>query len=191
MYKRGFFIVVDLKKVLIVIFIILYALGLIFGCMGQVTTKNQNEMYSYLESSISNYDVPFAEGIKSIMIENLKVFAVLFIGGLFVIGPIFLAGLIFIKGYTAGFALTSVLRLFGIKGMFICTANIMSAAIILPAICWYSGMSCINIINNRYDRKLFLKKFFMLMAIMLPIVLADGFLRGSLSSLLIQIGTKW
>ena len=189
--QKGIFIVVDLKKILIIVFIILYALGMVFGCLEQISTENQNDMYTYLEDSISAYDVPVSESVKSILLDNAKLFAVLVAGGLFMIGPILLVVLVFLKGYSTGFAVISILRLFGIRGMLLCAANIMSAAVIVPAVCWFSAMCCVNILTNRYDRKTFLKRFFVLIAFMLPIMLLDGFVRGALSSLLMKIGTKW
>ena len=182
---------VDLKKILIVIFIILYAIGVVFGCLEQISTENQNDMYTYLEEAISAYDVPVTESVKSILLDNAKLFAILVAGGLFMIGPVLLVALVLIKGYSTGFAVISVLRLFGIRGMLLCAANIVSAAVIIPAVCWFSAMCSLNILTNRYDRKTFLKRFFVLIAFILPIVLVDGFVRGSLSSFLMKIETKW
>ena len=181
---------IKFKKITFIVFVALYSIGVCVGCIRQTRTDNQRDMYEYLESAVSGYNVPIGESIKSILENNLKLMAFLVAGGLFLVGPIILAGVMLSKGYAAGFAITSILRLFGMRGLLFCIANLVSVAIIIPAISWYSCVSLVNILNNRNDRKEFLKRFFLLFAIMIPVVLVDGVVRGFLSAILMNFASN-
>lgn len=187
--QKGIFIVKNLKNILFLAFILLYTVGVCIGCMMQISVRNQGNMYEYLESAMSGYDVTALESIKTILWDNLKIFGLLAIGGFFLAGPLVLAGVMLMKGYTAGFAITAVLRFYGMRGIIFCGANLVSAAIVIPAVCWYSCASSTNILKNRHDRKEFLKRFFLLLAAILPILCVDGILKGILSPFLIKFAS--
>lgn len=184
--QKGIFCMRNKKGILFFIFLLLYGLGVCIGSTRQVLVGDQNGMYEYLEKAISGYDVTAMDSVKSILKDNIKIFLCLLIGGFFLAGPVVLCGVMLVKGYTAGFAITAVLRLFGIKGITFCIANIISAAIVVPAMCWYSSNSVVNILELRYDRREFLKRFFVLLAVILLVILADSGIRGFLSALFMQ-----
>lgn len=177
------------KTVLFFVFIFLYVAGLLFGSFSQVGTENQKGMYEYLEKAVSGYDVSISDSIKQILEDNVKTLVLLVAGGILLLGPFIMAIMLVVKGYTAGFAITAMLRLFGAKGLVFCGANFLSTAILIPAIAWFSVSSCDNILANRYDKSLFLKNFFKYIVIMLPILLLDGIIRGVLSSILLRFAS--
>ena len=135
---------------------------------------------------MTGYSVTAMESIKSILADNIKLFLCLLAGGFFLIGPLILCGVMVIKGYFAGFAITAVLRLLGIRGLLFCTANLISAIIVVPALCWYSCKSTENIKEMRYDRRGFLKKLFLMALIILVVLVADSIIRGYLSAMLMK-----
>lgn len=176
----------NFKIVVFFVFIALYVLGLSVGSISLVGNKNQEEMYEYLDGAVSGYNVSTGESIKQILEDNLKTFVILVAGGIFLLGPVIMGVLLVIKGYTTGFAITAMLRLFGMRGLAFCIANLLSCAILIPALSWYSCASIANIINNKQDKRVFIKQFFVFLVIMLPILFLDGVLRGFLSAFLMK-----
>ena len=176
------------KGIFFLIFLLLYVIGVCIGSGRLILVDNQSGMYEYLEGAVSGYSVTVTESIKSILEDNMKLFLCLLVGGFFLIGPLILCAVMVIKGYFAGFAITAVLRLFGIRGLLFCTANLISAIIIVPALCWYSCKSVENIKEMRYDRREFLKRFFVLSLVILAGLVIDGVIRGYLSAILMKFG---
>ncbi len=185
--QKGIFYMKKFKLVVFFVFIALYVIGTLIGSVSLVGNKNQVEMYEYLEGAVSEYNVQTWESIKQILEGNLKTFALLVFGGMFLLGPVVMAGVMVIKGYTTGFAITAMLRLFGMRGLTFCIANLLSCAIIIPAIAWYSCEAITNILNNRYEKNTFMKCFLVRLLVMIPILLIDGVLRGFLSSILMKL----
>ena len=180
----------NFKVILFLIFILLYSVGIVAGCIGQVGTENQRDMYEYLEGAVSGYDTSANESIKAVFSESIKIMGLIAIGGFFLLGPLILCFVMLMKGYATGFAITTILRLFGMRGLLFCGANLVSSAIIIPAIAWYSCQATSNILNNRYERKDFIKRYILLIVIMIPVFLADSVLRGLLSSILIKFASS-
>lgn len=176
----------NFKGILFLIFLLLYGVGVCVGSARQVLAPNQSSMYEYLEGAISGYDVTATESVKSILKDNLKLFLCLAVGGFFLVGPVLLGAVILVKGYSAGFAITAVLRLFGMYGMTFCIANLVSASLVVPMLCWYSCNAAVNIRELRYDRREFLKRYFVLLAVILLVVVVDSGVRGFLSAVLMK-----
>lgn len=176
----------NFKGILFLAFLLLYGVGVCIGSARQVLAPNQSSMYEYLENAMSGYDVTTMESVKSIFKDNMKLFLCLAIGGFFLVGPVLLGAVILVKGYSTGFAITAVLRLFGIYGMTFCIANLVSAGFVVPMLCWYSSNTVVNIREMRYDRREFLKRFFVLLSVILLVVAADSVIRGFLSAILMK-----
>ncbi len=190
MYKRGFFYMKNLKGIIFLVFLLLYGIGVCIGSTRQVLTPNQSGMYEYLEGAVLGYDVPASESVKSILKDNMKLFFCLLVGGFFLVGPVVLGAVMLIKGYSTGFAITAVLRLFGIRGLIFCMANLISAIIIVPALCWYSCKTVENIKEMRYDRREFLKRFFLLLIVIFIVLIIDSGIRGYLSAILMKLAAN-
>ncbi|MBR5809168.1 MAG: stage II sporulation protein M [Clostridia bacterium] len=180
----------NFKAIVFLVFLLLYTVGVCIGSARQVLVANQSGMYEYLEGAVSGYDVSVSESVKSIFKDNIKLFGCLFIGGFFVIGPLVLGAIMIIKGYSTGFAITAVLRLFGIRGLTFCMANLISAIIIVPALCWYSCNAIENIKEIRHERSEFLKRLLLLLLIILLVLIVDSGIRGYLSAILMKFGTN-
>ena len=180
----------NIKGIIFLVFLLLYGIGVCTGSASQVSTPNQSSMYEYLERAVSGYDVTTAESFKSILKDNLKLFLCLMAGGFFVIGPVVLGAVMLVKGYSAGFAITTVLRFFGVRGLIFCMANIISAVILVPALCWYSYKSVENIKEMRHDRREFLRRLFLLLVVILIVLLIDSVIRGYLSAILMKFAVK-
>lgn len=178
------------KWIIFFVFLILYVVGVCIGSTRQVLVENQNGMYEYLEGAVSGYDVSAAQSVKSIFKDNMKLFCCLVIGGFFVLGPIILGVVMLVKGYSVGFAITAVLRLFGLRGLIFCVANLVSATVIVPSLCWYSCKAVENIKDMRYDRREFLKKLFLLSSIALIVLIIDSVIRGYLSAILMKFAAN-
>lgn len=177
----------NFKLFLFFLFLVIYAIGVGTGSMKQIKSSNQDEMYAYLESGIGEYDVTAAQSIKSVAADNAKILIVVLLGGLFRLGIIAIAGAIFIKGYTAGFAITAVLRLLGLRGMLLCGANLLSAMLLVPAIAYYGSAAMHNLIENRQDRSVFFKNFLVLAIFAFAIFCVDSLSRGFFSSIFMNL----
>ncbi len=177
------------KGVTFLIFLLLYGVGVCIGCTRQISVSDQSGMYEYLEQAMSGYNATAMESVKSIFKDNMKLFLCIAIGGFFLIGPVFLGGVMLVKGYSTGFAITAVLRFFGLYGITFCIANLISAGFVVPMLCWYSCNCVLNIKEMRYDRREFLKRFFVLLAIMLVVVIVDSGVRGFLSAMLMKFAS--
>ena len=189
MYK-GVFYVKNKKLMFFYIFLAIYILGLFVGTFSQIYDKNQADMYEYLKSAISVYEVSAKESIKGVFRENLKIILIILISGFFKISPFVSGGVIFIKGYTLGFATSAALRLFGISGLLLCGANFLSAMFLIPAIVIFGVFNIDNIRYNLDDKKAFLKTYLVLSIFLLIIFGADTVLRGALSSLFIKFSSS-
>lgn len=188
--QKGIFCMKNIKGIIFLVFLLLYGIGVCTGSASQVSTPNQSSMYEYLEGAVSGYDVTTAESFKSILKDNLKLFLCLMAGGFFVIGPVVLGAVMLVKGYSAGFAITTVLRFFGVRGLIFCMANLISAVILVPALCWYSYKSVENIKEMRHDRREFLRRLFLLLVVILIVLLIDSVIRGYLSAILMKFAVK-
>lgn len=180
----------NFRGIVFLSFLLLYAVGVCMGSARQVLVDNQSGMYEYLEGAVSGYDVSVSDSIKSIFKNNMKLFVCLLAGGLFVIGPVVLGVIMIVKGYSAGFAITAVLRLFGIRGLVYCMANLISAIIMVPALCWYSCKAIENIKELRYDRREFIKRLVLLLTVLLLVIIIDSGIRGYLSSIVMKFATN-
>lgn len=180
----------NFKRIVFLTFLLLYGIGVCIGSTRQVLVDNQSGMYEYLEGAVSGYDVGAKESVKSILNDNMKLFFCLLVGGFFVIGPVMLGAVMVIKGYSTGFAITAVLRLFGMRGLVFCLANLISVIVVVPALCWYSCKTVENIKDMRYDRREFLKRFILLAIVVLLVLIIDSITRGYLSATLMKFGNN-
>lgn len=180
----------NFKRLFFFVFLIIYGIGVCIGSTSLVLVDNQSEMYEYIESAMSGYEVSVTESVKSVLTDNMKLYFCLMVGGFFLVGPAVLGVVMAVKGYFSGFAITAVLRLFGIRGLLFCMANLVSAVIVVPSLCWFSCKSVENIKEMRYDRREFLKRFVLLSLVILVVLIIDGGIRGYLSAVFMKIGTK-
>lgn len=171
------------KKVFFAVFFGIYVLGIIIGGVSQTKHKNQEDMYIYLENAVSEYEVAAKDGIISIGRENLTYFAICAAGALFKLAVPGIGACIFLRGYAAGFAITAALRLYGMKGILLCAANITSLFLIIPLLCHCGSAAIENFAENKFDRKTFLKGSFFLIVLMCVVFVADCVLRGGLSAI--------
>ncbi len=174
------------KLIFTIIFTILYAVGIFFGGLGQARSGKQEDMYSYITGATSAYTANTTDSIKSVAVNNLKLLICLLAGGCFVFGPILLSAVIFCKGFSAGFAITAVLRLYGIKGLLLCGANILSALFLIPAILYYGSVASQNVIVGRHEKKYFWKRYLFIALFITAVICADSFARGYLSSVFMR-----
>ncbi len=177
----------NIKLIFLIVFLGIYIAGMGIGSVKQIKDEKQDEMYAYLENAVSDYSVTAAEGMKSVACDNAKILAASLFGGLFIFGPCIVAAVIFFKGYAAGFAITAVLRLYGLRGLTLCGANILSAVILIPALLYYGSASAHNLIYNRREKGIFLKKYLVLVIFLTAILCADSLVRGFFSSIFMKL----
>lgn len=176
----------NIRILLFFLFLGTYVIGVAAGCMGQVKSARQAEMYDYLSSAVTEYNANASKSIKSVAADNIKLFLPAAAGGLFKAGILIIAAVIFIKGYSAGFSVTAVLRLYGIRGIVLCGANFLSILFIIPALAYYGSVSAYGLIWEFEERRQFYKRYFFCIVILALIMLADSFTRGFLSSLFMK-----
>ncbi len=144
---------------------------------------NQQEIYTYLENAILSYDAHIWESIAATCRDNLALFAICAAGVIFKIALPGIAVAILLRGFSAGFAITAAMRLYGFGGVFLCAANIISLAILIPALSACGTAAIKNITENRFDKKSFLRKAAFLVIFLLAAFIADSAIRGGLSAI--------
>lgn len=171
------------RKLFLAAFFAIYAIGVFAGCFGQVKQDNQQEIYTYLEGAVSAYDAKLYESIIASLKDNLVLFALCAFGVLFKFAVPGVAVAILMRGYSAGFAITAAMRLYGFSGVLLCAANIISLALLIPALSACGCGAIGNIAENRFDKKSFLKRAVCFVVFLIAAFAADGILRGGLSAL--------
>lgn len=176
--------------VLFLVFILTYIAGLFAGAISEVASDNQAEIYDYLEASVSSYSVPVKSSIKGVFEDNIKIAALILLGGLFKISPVVSGISLFLKGYTSGFASVAALRLFGMGGLLLCVANFMSAVLLVPVIALFSVLFIENQGAKVEDKWLFYKRYLIFAGIILVVFAIDTLFRGILSSVCMKFASK-
>ncbi len=171
-------------------FLLLYALGVVIGGNSQVKSIKQEEMYQYLESSVADYNTSAVKSMKGVAADNLKLFLLGALGGLIKPGLVLFALLAALKGYSAGFSITCVLRLYGIKGLVFCGANLISALVIVPALAAYCGGMCQNLFCYSKEKAVFIKRYLIFAALLFVVLCVDSVARGFLSSVFMKIAVN-
>lgn len=167
-----------LRKLLILALFLIYTGGVFAGAYRAVKAPDAKEMYEYLEKGIEEYDVAAASGVKTAAGENAKILMILLAGSIF--RPLFwlVAAAMLIKGYFSGFSLMAACRLYGIKGIFLCIPNLISAAVILPPAIYYGGINLSNFLG-RYEKSVFYRRLLWSTIFLAAVFCADAFIKGA------------
>lgn len=180
----------NLRMVLLTAFFGMYIIGVAIGSVHQVKTDSQAEMYSYLETAVGGYDAEAADSIKSVARDNARLLLLASPGVFFRVGVPGIVAVMLLKGYAAGFAVTAVLRFYGIRGLLLCGVNFISLAILIPALAYYGTAAVGNLIYNRGEKKKLLKKAAVLLLFMLLMLALDSILRGAFSAFFIDMAAR-
>lgn len=178
------------RMMLFLIFILIYIVGISAGSISQVKAGNQAEMSEYLKTSVSGYTTSAANGIKSVLSDNMKLFLPIAAAGLFKWGILIIGAVILLKGYCTGFAITAVLRVYGLGGMILCGANIISALCIIPSVALYGSATARGGVRETYERTDIFKRYFLFLFIIAAVFAADCMLRGFLSTVFMKYAPK-
>lgn len=158
------------------VFTILFTVGILAGSLYQVRIDEQTEMYEYLKSGISGYDVGIGGSIKAVCRDNFTELCALLISAFLPFGVLVVGVVLAIRGFMTGFAITAVLRTYGFFGMSLCIGNIVSALIVVPC---FTGFG-IFVLEN-YNTKSRVKLFLISTAFLVFVLLCDAVLKGALS----------
>ena len=90
-----------------------------------------------------------------------------------------------IKGYFAGFSIMAVLRLYGIKGCILCVSGLLSAAILIPAACYYGAINAKGLLAGE-EKCEYYRKFFISTIFLAAIFCADAVIKGAMSPIFIK-----
>lgn len=175
----------NLRTIVFFVFLCAYAFGVCIGSVRQVKTERQTEMYEYLSGAVSGYKSSPASGIKRVAEDNAVLLGVLAISGVFKPMMALGVGTVAVKGYATGFSITAMLRLYGMKGLIMCTANLLSAMVVVPAIAYYGAMSAENLARNKSEKN-FYKYFIFLILFLTAIFCIDSIARGFFSSIFMK-----
>ena len=172
------------RKVFFLAFIIIYAIGVFAGGISLIRQENQQEVYAYLEDAVKTYDADFSESIMLTLKDNINLMMLCILSVLFKVISPGISVAILIRGYSAGFAILTAMRLYGMGGIPLCAANILSLALLIPALSACGVAAIGNITENRFDRKSFIKRGIFLAVFIIAAFVIDGILRGGLSAIL-------
>ena len=178
-----------MQKLIIATLFIIYAGGILTGAIREIKTPDAAEMYNYLERGIAEYDTASASGVKNAVRDNLKIFLLLVCGSIF--KPLFwLVGMaVLVKGYLTGFSIMAALRLYGIRGLYICIPNLISAAVLIPSAIYYGGLN-VSGLFDKYDKGGFYKRFLWATIFLAAIFCADAFIKGAGTPIFVKWATK-
>lgn len=173
----------NIGRIVFFVMILTYLAGIAAGGIAQIKTAQQEEMYSYLEGAVADYRTTVPKSVKNACTDNAKLIPFLAAAALFKQGVAIAGAALFIKGYAAGFSITAVLRLYGIKGVVLCGGNLVSMMILVPLISYYESLAFKSVLKRKEDRRLFAKRYAVMLLILCAALFADGALRGLLSAL--------
>lgn len=179
----------NIKTITFFAVLAIYVCGVFAGSVRQACAENQDEMYSYLESTVAGYNVSLGESIKSVAKDNAEVLVVLLICACFRAGIVGICASAAVKGYSAGFAITAAIRFFGFGGLLFSGASLISAAVLAPSAALFGAFTVYNLTHNRNDGKLFARHYLICAAALFAVLCADGICRGVLSSLLMRFAS--
>ncbi|MDD6736281.1 MAG: hypothetical protein PUE13_08240 [Clostridiales bacterium] len=180
----------NFRTLIFFVFLALYGLGVCIGGVRQVKTNAQTEMYEYLTGAVSGYDATAASSIKSVAKDNAVLLVVLAVSGLCRPLSVLAAAAMAAKGYVTGFSITAILRLCGLKGIFLCTANLLSVMLTVPAVAYFGASSAENLFKNRGDR-IFYKYYLILLIILTAIFCVDSLARGVFSTIFMKFAASF
>lgn len=155
MKVKGFFI--DEKSYIrrrTYIAFVIFIIGIILGAVYCVTlnAESDNDLNAYLTKYFSSIQ---ANGNQSGILKNsllgyIKIFVVIYLSSFVRPGIFLTASTVTLKGFTSGFTTASFIKYYGVKGMLIPSASLVSVLLYLPAmlILSASSMSCSV---NRYN----------------------------------------
>lgn len=172
------------KKAFLIIFFVVYALGILFGCISEVRFENQEEIYAYLQSGVTNYNIGASESISAILRSNIKPFSLCAIGTFCGQALTAFSAVVLMRGYSAGFAVTAALRVYGFSGILLCGANIISLGFFIPILAFGEKIlerKCEK--NYDYKRKI-LGRILFTIIFLGPVFFTDSLIKGGLSALL-------
>lgn len=179
----------NIKLITFFAVLVLYAAGVFCGSVRRAPAEKQDEMYAYLESAVSGYNIGLGESIKSVAADNARALAFLLICACFRAGTVGMLAFAAVRGYTAGFAVTAAVRFFGLRGLLFSGANLISAVLIIPSAAIFSAYSVHNLTYNRADGRLFRRQYIICAAAIFAVFCVDSALRGALSSVLMRLAS--
>lgn len=178
------------QKAIFGIFFLLYAVGILVGAMREISAPKQAEIYEYLGSSLSEYEVGIKSGIKNVANENIICALLVIVGGFFK-SLFWIADIaVLIKGYLTGFSVMAALRLYGIKGIMLCGGNIISAGIMIPTISYFCSVSVSELFIFGTEKKDYYKKISIITFFLIAIFCVDCFLKGFLTPIFMKLASK-
>ncbi|MDD6213916.1 MAG: hypothetical protein PUB42_01830 [Firmicutes bacterium] len=173
----------NIGRIVFWVMILTYFAGIASGGISQVKSAKQEEMYSYLEGAVADYRTTVSKSVQTACIDNAKLIPFLAAAALFKQGAAIAGTVLFIKGYAAGFSITAVLRLYGIRGVVLCGGNLVSMMILVPVIAYYESLALKIVIKRKEDRWIFAKQYLFILLFLCAALFVDGAVRGLLSAL--------
>lgn len=195
--------IIPSKKINLFLLFIIF-LGVISGSIFLVlTTSNDktiiiNQITNFI-TNINSNNISSIDTLKNSILINFTYIMIIFILGMSIIGIIFNIFLIYIKGFVIGFSITSLIYVYGIKGIlasifYILPHQLLNIfAILIIGI--YSIIFTINlyklIIGSRViNFKHFLKKYLVILGICLFISFVSSILETFLTPALFKLFIK-
>jgi len=178
------------KKLIFVLLILTYAVGVLIGAIREINVSNETEMYDFLKTSVAGYDMGIKDSIKNVGTENAKTICFLALGGIFKGVSWLLGVVILVKGYMTGFSVMAAMRLYGLKGLFLCGANLLSVAIVIPSMAYFGKTVLGDLFLDKISKREYYKRFILMLVLLVIILSADCLLKGVLSSVFMRSFAK-
>lgn len=200
----------DLKKIVIpkksisYISFGLIILGIIAGSIFFITISKSDKKYAMDQiinffNNINNNKIVSGLALKNSLINNIIYILIIYILGLTIIGIPLIIFLIFFKSFIISFSITTIISVYGYKGIIACLLYIFPHQLIniftVLLIGIYSIMSSINLIKliftkEKFNFKLYLKKYSIILLITLSLSIISSLMEAYLYPFLMKMIIK-
>ncbi len=99
----------------------------------QVLSSYLNGFFQTLPEQNNKFEI-----FKSALLDNLRLFLVLFIGGCFRFGPVLAVGGVAAKGFVSGFTTAALVKYYGAKGLLVNLCSLPATLLFLPVMILYA-----------------------------------------------------
>ena len=175
---------------LIMISLVILCVGIGVGSIYLMNTgvENIEHIKEYLSSMFSGFgeNIKRNQILKNALIENLLLALFIFVSGFFKFCTPAVAFCIARKGFIMGFTSASVLRSFGLKGLFINMAYLPTIVISIPAFLFFSSISVKNACCDVGERKSFMISYIIIAVIVSLLLCASAFFEAYITTSLIK-----
>lgn len=156
--------------------------GYAAGMKEEVSSGISDYLYSFFENAYKEKTDIFISSV----LNNLKIFSVIFFAGFFKVGTVFTAGIVCMEGFVSGFTNATLIKLMGWKGFFIGASGILSVLVFVGNLIFYSAFSVNFAVSEGKFEKKTKKQYITISVIALTIFCIASLLDGYITTIFME-----